>query len=247
MNPTNLPLRRFRAVSLALALALGTSAAGAGGAAQKASPVRLAQPTVHHLGWAKPSIAAMVERSSAALVDVLDRADQALAGQSPVLAASNLAYAENIARGIALQTPFVRIKTRLETARGTLQASLGQDFVDDFAPVYASIDDLMLVAPEMARQVNAEVRQAESNAQAGESKRAIAQVDALIRRIVATRVYLPIEYVEGQIDVARKALVRDDIKAARAAVEKALGSLVVIASAGSEGGPADAGHGTHGT
>ena len=38
-------------------------------------------------------------------MDVLGRADQALADQSPVLAANNLAYADKIARAIELQAP----------------------------------------------------------------------------------------------------------------------------------------------
>jgi hypothetical protein len=249
MYPTSRLPRHYRAASLAVALAFAMSAAGAVAAESKPEvpPGRLGQTAVHHLGWADPLIAAMVERSAAALVDVLERADQALAGQSPVLAVSNLAYAENIARGIALQTPYVEIKARLETARKSLEASAAHDFVDDLAPVYASIDDLMLVAPEMAQKVKAEVRQAEGKAQAGAREQALGQVDALIREIVATRVYLPIAYVEGQIDVARKALVRSDIKGARAAVEKALDSLVVIASNGSGSAPLAVGSGTHGT
>jgi hypothetical protein len=230
-----------RSLSLSTALVLALSA-GAGLAAEAPNDKTSAlarerdQATVHHWGWANPHIAVMVERSSRALVDVLERADQALTVQEPVLAANNLVYADKLARAIELQMPYVEIKDRLETAKGKLEDGATHDFFDDLAPVYASIDDLLVVAPELSGQVKGKVRNAEKLVKEGKQGEALKQVDEVVDHVIATRVYIPILYVQGQIDAARKALTRDEIKAARKAVEKALGSLkVVIAGDTAEG------------
>jgi hypothetical protein len=216
-------------MSLALSLALAMSATtGLAADKSQSQTEELQQTTAHHLGWADPDIAAMVETSSQALVDVLERADQELAVQEPVLAANNLAYAENIAKSITLQMPYVEMKDRLENAKGKLEAGATHDFIEELAPVYASIDDLLLVAPEMSKRVKEKVHQAQSAAKAGKQDEALKQVNAVIDNIVATRVFLPIVYVNSQIDTARKALFRADIVGARKSVAKALESLVVI-------------------
>jgi hypothetical protein len=194
---------------------------------------------MHRWGWANPNIAMMVERTSQALVDVLERAAQALAGQEPVLAANNLAYAQNLAKSIELQMPYVEMKDRLETAKGKLEAGVSHDFFDELAPVYASIDDLLLVAPELGGQVKGKVQKAEQLAKSGKQGEALKQVEEVVNHVIATRVYIPILYVQAQIDVARKALSRDDINSARKGVEKALGSLIVVVTGDTAAGTLD--------
>jgi len=237
--------RRCAGLFIVLALSAGGGHAVAGTSPEQshqttAKPQQEIEQTVaHHWGWANPHIAAMVEGSARALVDVLGRADQALAGQSPVLAAHNLDYADKLAHAIELQMPYVAIKDRLEDAKGKLEAGATHDFFDDLAPVYANIDDLLLVAPGLGGQIKGKVQKAEQQAKAGKKDEALKQVDAVLDQVTATRVYIPILYVQGQIDAARKALTKQKIEAARADVAKALDSLTLVITGDTAEGTVD--------
>ena len=188
------------------------------------------QNTVHHFGWDDPHVAHVVEQNGQALVDVLERADQSLAApdQETAMAANDLSYADDIAKGIELQMPYVLMKDRLETAKGQLEAGATHEFFQDLAPVYASIDDLTMLSPELAGQVKNSVKQAENLARSGARDDAIKQVDKVVGDVVASRIDMPIRYVRQQLGIARKALDRDDIGAARKGVEKALGSMIYV-------------------
>ena len=124
----------------------------------------------------------------------------------------------------------MKIKDRLETAKGKLEVGATHDFIDDLAPVYAGIDDLVLVAPETGAQVKAKVKKAEAPAKADKTQEAAQQVDEVANDIVATRIHIPIAYVQGQIDAAREALSGQDIDAAHKDVRRAIDSLLVLAS-----------------
>ena len=234
MNPSRYRIRRHLGLGTVLVLTLSSGTAQVFAKAGVQTPVAesqvLEERSVHHYGWAAPDIALMVEQSSQALVDVLERADQSLTApdQETVLAANNLDYAYDIASGIGLQMPYVETKDRLESAKDKLAAGATQDFIQQLAPVYAGIDDLILVAPELGGQVKGGVTKAESLAKAGKSGEALKQVDDVVDNVVANRIYIPIHYVQDELDIARKALSRNDIAAAHRGVEKALGSMIYV-------------------
>jgi hypothetical protein len=227
-------VRRPLVLPLMLALAMSSGAVGAF-ETSGATTQSLQQTTLHHWGWANPEIAGMVEHSSQALVDVLERADQALNDQETELAANNLAYADNIARSIELQMPFYLMKDRLENAKGKLQAGATHAFIDQLAPVYDSITDLQLVAPGLSLEVRGKLQQAEHMARSGKHQQALQQVDEVLDEIVNVRVYVPILDIQGQIDAARKALQQGHIQAARDRLDKALGSMIAIVQGGNSG------------
>jgi len=191
-------------------------------------PQGLEQTTGHRWGWANRRVVLIAEHTGQALVEELTRAKQALGAQDSALAASNLAYARELAQAIELEMPYVQFNDRLETANGKLGASAARDFFDDLAPAYAGIDDLMLVAPELGEQVKDKARKTQKLAKAGKPGEVLAQVDGLPDHVLAARVYIPIAYVQGQIDAARKTLARCDIEGAYKGVEKALGSLTAV-------------------
>jgi hypothetical protein len=207
-------------VILTLTLISGTVAAGT----TASSSASLQQTGLHHWGWANPRIAAMVEHF-----------DQALSGKESVLAASNLAYAHNIARSIELQMPFYVMKDRLGTAKGKLEAGATHAFIDQLAPVYDSVADLQLVAPDLGREVHDSIEQAQRLARSGRRDQALQQVDRVLDKIVSVRVYVPILDIQGQIDAARKALQQDDMPKARDRVDKALVSMIAIVQGGNSG------------
>ena len=227
-------VRRPLVLSLMLVLALSSTAGAVAGTSGSMADA-LQQTSSHHWGWANPEIAGMVEHSNQALLDVLQRADQALNGGESELALNNLTYADNIARSIELQMPFYVMKDRLENAKGKLLAGATHAFIDQLAPVYASIADLQLVAPRLGQEVRGKVRQAEKLAGSGRRDQALQQVDQVLDKIVSVQVYVPILDIQGQIDAARKDLHQDNIQTARDRVDKALGSMIAIVQGGNSG------------
>jgi len=222
--------------ALALALSLGAGAVSAG--QPTAGGETLRQVTTHYPGWDDPLIALKVERNSQVLIDVLKRADQSLAADDggAVLAWSNLDYASRIANGIEQEMPYVEITDRLMNARDRLAAGAEHAFIEQLAPVYSGIDDLAQVSPQMAGRFRQGVERAEVEAVMGQRAKAMEKIDEVVDRIVITRAYLPILYVERQLERAHQALSRQDTDRARRSVERALGSLVTVSSGSFSGG-----------
>ena len=229
------PVRQPLMLALILALVLSGSTVSASGLSTGGTSESLQLTTLHHWGWANPEIAGMVEHSNQALLDVLQRADQALNAQETELAASNLAYADNIALSIELQMPFFVMKERLESAKRNLQMGTNHAFIDQLAPVYASVVDLQLVAPELGHELRDQLQQAQRLAGSGKRDEALQQLDQILDKIVTVRVYVPVLEVKGQIDAARQALQGGDIQVARDKIEQALGSMIAIFRAGNSG------------
>ncbi|MEJ2393433.1 MAG: YfdX family protein [Candidatus Thiodiazotropha sp.] len=192
----------------------------------------LQQDVTHHLGWVDPYIANKVERNSQALIDVLERADQALVANDgdAVLARNNLDYAARIADGIEQEMPYVAIKDNLINAKGRIVAGATHDFFQQLVPVYTAIDNLALVSPQMAGNFRQGVEQAESLAKSGNGQAAMKQVDDVVDQLTLSRIYLPILFVKEQITTAQKLLAQKDMVSARQNVERALGSVIAVST-----------------
>ncbi|MET0088771.1 MAG: YfdX family protein [Candidatus Thiodiazotropha sp.] len=219
-------------VALMLALSLGSAPimAATSGTQVAAGQEQLQQDTTHYMGWADPVIAQKVARSGQALIDVLERADQALVANDgeAVLARHNLDYAQQIAQGIERQMPYVVMKDKLLNAKGQLEDGATHDFVQTLAPVYSSIDNLAMISPRMAGSLRTGVQQAATLAKAGDAKQAAKQIDDVVDQLTLARVYLPIITVNRQIGLAQKALAKQDMPGARTAIEQALGSILIV-------------------
>jgi hypothetical protein len=228
------PARRVLSTGtvLVLTMSLGTGQALAKPAVRTTTShnAGVEQHSGQHFGWDNPHVTRLVEQSGQSLVDILERTDQSLAapGQGSAQAANNLGYADDIAKGIALQMPYVLMKDRLEAAKARLQSGATRAFLDDLVPIYSSIDDLKMVSPELATQLKGGLKQAQRLAQSGTRRSALKQMDRVIDGVMASRIDIPIRYVRQQIEFAREALKRDDIDAARKGVEKALGSMIHV-------------------
>jgi hypothetical protein len=220
------------AVALMLALSLGSAPilAATSGSTGTAGQEQLQQSTTHYMGWTDPEIAQKVARSGQALIDVLERADQSLVANDgeAVLAQHNLDYAQQIAQGIERQMPYVVMKDKLLNAKGQLEDGATHDFLQTLAPVYSSIDNLALISPRMAGSLRSGVQQAATLAKGGDGKQAAKQIDDVVDQLTLTRVYLPIITVNQQLELAQKALARQDTTGARNAIEQALGSILIV-------------------
>jgi hypothetical protein len=233
MSRKNLNTKQHKPTQLALALMLALSLGAApvlAGSNSSTEEEQLNQDTTHHMGWDDPVVAQKVARSGQALIDVLERADQALVADDgeAVLAKHNLDYAQQIAQGIERQMPYVVMKDKLLNAKGQLESGATHDFVQTLAPVYTGIDNLALISPRMAGSLRSGVNKAENLAKGGEGKQAVKQIDDVVDQLTLTRVYLPILTVNQQLEIAQKALANEDTPAAKTAIEQALGSILVV-------------------
>ncbi|MEJ2529694.1 MAG: hypothetical protein P8Z39_06365 [Gammaproteobacteria bacterium] len=187
----NTKLRKPTQLALALMLALSLGAAPVlAGSNSHTEKEQLQQDTTHHMGWNDPAVAQKVEHSGQALLDVLERADQALVANDgeAVLAKHNLDYAQQIAQGIERQMPYVVMKDKLLNAKGQLESGATHDFVQTLAPVYTGIDNLALISPRMAGSLRSGVNKAENLAKGGEGKQAVKQIDDVVDQLTLTRV-----------------------------------------------------------
>jgi hypothetical protein len=87
---------------------------------------------------------------------------------------------------------------------------------------------MQIYAPKLAQHVRGKVKKAEAQAHSGHARAAATTLREVSEEVTRTTVYLPLRYVDNQIQVAMSALKADpaDPSKAQVAVDKALNSLV---------------------
>jgi hypothetical protein len=212
--------------------ATGLSTARAGSSDTTAAPnAKATETTVHYSfpGWNDPVMGNLAVYSGQALLHKLQSAQQALKDERIGDARGAIGASENLAASIKQMMPYMVVVDQLDNAKNKL---LGEDdtlAIDDFLPIYSSLDELEAYAPELAQHARAKVKEAEKHVTAGNHQRAAQQLKEVASDISATVVYMPVVYVSDQVTVAEKALDRKDpdVKTARQAIDNALNSLVV--------------------
>lgn len=225
MKTRSIPNSRRFPLSLALLLASTTALAGATAQSQAASE---SVGIVSSSGWANPALAKAAAVSGQALLSHLQSARAWLVAGSPAGARDALFTAGEFTKAMERTMPFVAVVDDLETARNKLIAGEETLFYDDLLPIYASVDDIQIYAPRLARQVHGKVKEAEAQARRGKSQEAARTLREVSEQVTHSAVYLPLRYVDSEIQEAYAALQRDppDPAKAQAAVDKALNSLV---------------------
>jgi hypothetical protein len=100
----------------------------------------------------------------------------------------------------------------------------------DLLPIYASLDELQVYAPQVAKRTRGMVQKAEQNASAGDKRGAAQVLNKAADDIVQHTIYLPVNYVDEQVHGALYALdqKQPDQSAAKAAVKRALDSVTMV-------------------
>lgn len=228
--------RPLTATALAIALACtaaSTFADDAKADGKKTTSDAQAQLTeretvAHFEGWEDPDMSRIAVHGGRALLRHVQNAHTDLAENKLGEARAALNAADDFAEGLQLMVPYTVVVDNIRNAKHELLAATTGVIVDDLLPIYASLEEMAEYAPELANQAKSKLDEAVTHAQKGDKETAAEKLDEIAAEISATTVYLPVLYVENQVEAARKSLDQDppNVSMAKTAVDNALLSLV---------------------
>jgi hypothetical protein len=231
------------AVAAVLALSLGTGFADDAKPEAASQPTEISQPAAakneqmplteretvtQFSGWEDPDMARIAVHGGRSLLRHVQAAHSALEAGKVGEARSSLNAAEDFAEGLQLMVPYTVVVDNIRNAKHELLASNAGLIVDDLLPIYANLDEMAEFAPELAKTAKTKMDDAVKHVNKGDKDQAAEKLDEVAADISATTVYLPVLYVEHQVEAARNALDQDpaNSKTAKTAVDNALLSLV---------------------
>lgn len=212
---------------LATVLATGAVAATADAAA-KASSETISITT--YSDWGDPAMAKIAVDSGRALIMHLSSAHALLATGQIAQARSALIASREFADAIKRTMPYLSVvEDMLDASKKVVEENVSA-LSDDLLPIYASLDELQVYAPEVAQRTRGLVSKAEKHAAAGDKQHAAQALTEAADDITQHTVYLPVDYVDAQVHGALYALDRKkpDVAAAKAAVKRALDSVTMV-------------------
>lgn len=183
-----------------------------------------------YTGWGDPAMAKIAIDSGRALVAHLSTA-RALLDTGQITEARNaLIVSREFADTIERTMPYLTVvEDMMDISRRVVEENV-DTLSSDLLPIYASLDELQVYAPEVAHRARGKLKQVKKHAAAGNRKRAAEVLTETAIDITRSTVYLPVGYVDVQTHVALYALnmEKPDVVAARSAVDLALNSLTTV-------------------
>jgi hypothetical protein len=220
------------AIAIALAMSLVVSGFSLPVFAEDTTYTDVTDVAQYH-GWGDPAMAAIAVNSGRALINHL-MATKALLDDGDVeQARSALIASREFADAIERMMPYLTVvEEMLDASNGLVQEKI-EALSTDLLPIYASIDELTVYAPEVASKTRGMLKQAEKHANSGDSEQAAKVLREAASEVSEHTVYLPVSYVEQQVRVAQNALSKEkpDVPAAQAAVNRSLDSLKLVVEA----------------
>lgn len=180
--------------------------------------------------WSDPGMDAIAVHSGRALIRHLESARALLETGRTAEARSALLASRDFADAIERVMPYWTVVSEIRDAGKRVVEQDVTAFKADLVPIYASLDDLQVFAPQVANRTRGMVRKAEKNAAAGDKKGAAQVLTETADDIVQHTVYLPVDYVDEQVHGALRALdgAKPDVAVAKAAVDRALDSVTLV-------------------
>jgi hypothetical protein len=180
--------------------------------------------------WGDPGMAKIAVDSGRALIEHLRTAQSLLATGKTREARSALIASREFADAIERTMPYLTVVEDMKDASNKVVEEDVTALKADLLPIYASIDELQVYAPQVANRTRGMVQKAEKNAYAGDKKAAARVLKEAADDIVQHTVYLPVAYVDEQVHGALYALdqKKPDQASARAAVSRALDSVTTV-------------------
>lgn len=184
-------------------------------------------------GWGDPAMTEIAVNSGRALINHLMTARALLDDGNVKQARSALIASREFADAIERMMPYLTVVEEMLDASDRLVQEKIEALSTDLLPIYASIDEMTVYAPEVANTAHGMLKQAEKHASSGDSKQAAKVLREAASEVSEHTVYLPVSYVEQQIRVAQNALGHEkpDLPAAKDAVNRSLDSLKVVVEA----------------
>lgn len=213
-------------LAVSLAVLLGATYSPYAAAEQAATATETAEH-INFPGWENPFMGHIAYYSGQLLVQHLQAAQQALADGKVKEAKKALDAARALAAGLRDMMPFTVVVDQINDTKGDLLASDSAIMVGDLVPIYKSLEQMALYAPQLAKSSSDKLKEVEAKARTGDKQAALNKLDETAKAITDTTVYMPVLYVSAQIDSARQALKTDkpDIKTVQADISHALDSL----------------------
>lgn len=180
--------------------------------------------------WADTNMAELAASSGRLLLERIETAKNMIDSGHVQAARDELAAAEDTAGAIETMMPFIVVVDQIRDAKNTLLAENTDQFQDDLIPIYARLDEMSIYAPEVAKHAKGQIRHAERQAASGNTQEAGKAMDSASDYLTASTVYMPVDYVNSQVAVARIALSGDapDAAVAKRAIQNAQQSLVTV-------------------
>lgn len=221
----------IKPVVVALAVALGASSVSlpvlaAGKVTEEVTRLQFAR-------WGDPAMAQIAVNSGRALVGHLTSAKALLDNGQVEQARSALQVSHEFADTIERIMPYLTVvEDVVDLSNQVIEEKISALKVD-LLPIYASLDEMEVFAPEAAHQARAKVKQAEKHAAANDKAGVVKELREAAAVVEQHTVYLPVGYVDQQVRVAQHAInqTKPDLPTAKAAVGRALGSLSEVVDA----------------
>ena len=183
-----------------------------------------------YAGWGDPAIAKIAVDSGRALVNHLYSAKALLEQGRIPQARSALIGSHEFAAAIQRMMPYLTVVEDMLDAGDRVVQEKVEALSTDLLPIYASLDELDVYAPQIAHKTRGMLKQAEKNAAAGDKQGAAQELKQAAAVVSGHTVYLPVGYVNQQVRVALNAVEKSkpDLAAAKAAVDRALTSVTLV-------------------
>lgn len=222
----------IKPVAMALAVSLGASGFSLPAVAADSASTEVAGVS-QYAGWGDPEMAEIAVNSGRALLEHLTSAKALLEEGQVAQARSALIASREFADAIERMMPYLSVVEEMTDVSDRLVQERVTALTTDLLPIYASIDEMEIFAPETANRTRGMVKQAEKHAAAGDKVRAAKALKEAAAVVEGHTVYLPVVYVDQQVRVAQAAVnqSKPDVPAAKAAVDRALNSLTVVVEA----------------
>jgi hypothetical protein len=180
--------------------------------------------------WGDPGMAKIAVDSGRALIAHLSTARALLDIGKVAEARSALIASREFADAIERMMPYLSVVEDMMDVSNKVVEEDVTALSADLLPIYASLDELQVYAPQVANRTRGMVQKAEKNAAAGNRKDAAQVLKEAADDIVQHTVYLPVDYVDDQVRGALYALnqAKPDVVAAKAAVKRALDSVTTV-------------------
>lgn len=220
----------LKPIAAVMLLTFGVSAFAPAYASSKTENTPQSTSMTQYIGWGDPDMAKLAVNSGRALIEHLRTASSLLSQGKTTQARNALIASHEFASAIDRMMPFLVVTQQMKSTSDQIMNEKIDVYTADFLPIYASLNDLQVYAPKVATKTRAMVKTAEQHAKNGKRKQATEILKRAEDIVSNQTVYLPVSYVEQQVNAALYAvnLPKPDTKAANTAVSHAIDSLVDV-------------------
>jgi prefoldin subunit 5 len=219
--------RWFRnATATGVAVCLLTFGASAFASSQKQlNPQRI---LVEQPGWADSINAQYAIDDGRSLVTHLQNARSLLNVENISDTRKELTRSTEIAKSIEHLVPYMVVEEKINSAIKNLTNGKLKRYNNNVQSVYANLDNLAVFAPAAANTVRAKMQKSEQHARSGAADLAVLDLKEVRDSVFNGTPYIPVFYVDSQLQAANKALQKrdPDVTTARREINNALDSLV---------------------